>query len=321
MTLDAIQTSDPSGPFRVLVYGPEKVGKSSLAAKAPGPIFLSADNGLKYVKDSQGNPVKQWVPESYSDIAESIETLTTDTHSFLTLVVDPMGWVEPMIWSEYIRQHPKTEKGEIIKEINDYGYWKGQAGSVDIWRSLVARLERLQKLRSMNIILIAHSQVKITSNPMGSDYERYCLQLDGGPKSERAAGLFAQWPDAVLFVNYATVVKQIKGKNKGIGTGTRVVYTQPCDAFHAGNRYNLPEQMALDDFDELYSYMTGGQSAVTVERLRAEALALVEGTDFEEVAKVSIEKAGDNIEHLRGIINRASLKLQQQQAEETQENV
>ena len=321
MTLESIHSPNPAGPFRALIYGPEKVGKSSWAVNAPTPIFISGDNGLKLIKDPSGNPPKQFpLPESFGDIVDALDVLTNDTHEYKTLVIDPLGWIEPLVWGEYMRQHPKTEKGETIKDINDYGYFKGQSGSVDIWRGLLARLEQLQKKRSMNVILVAHSQVKITSNPMGSDFERYCLQLDGGPKSERAAGVFAQWPDAVLFVNYATVVKQVKGKAKGIGTGTRVVYTQPCDAFHAGNRYGLPEQLPLD-FSEFYSHITGGQIDATLERLRGEALALIEGTEFETAAKASIDKAGSNVDALRAIINRASLKLrQQQEAQETQDN-
>jgi hypothetical protein len=320
MTLDAIYTPKANAPFRVHLYGPEKIGKSTWAAAAPTPIFLSGDNGLGLVRTPDGNQVKQWTPESYGDIIEAIDTLTIDKHEFQTLVMDPMGWFEPMIWAEYIRLHPKTEKSETVKEINDYGFFKGQYGSVDIWRSLLARLELMQRARGMNVILVTHSQIKLISNPTGSDFERYCLQIDGGPKSERVAGVLAQWPDAILFVNYATVTRTIKGKTKGIGTGTRVVYTQPNDAFVAGNRYGLPDQLPLD-FAEFYSHITGGQVEATVERLRAEALALVEGTEFEEAAKKSIEQAGSNTGHLLTIINRASMKLrQQQQAEETDDN-
>jgi hypothetical protein len=313
MTLDSVYSPTPNQPFRALIYGPEKVGKSSWAINAPNPIFISGDDGLGLLSDSQGRRAQQLpVPRDYQDIIDGIEMLTEETHKFETLVLDPLGWFEPLIFAEYIRRFPKLSDGSQVKDINDYGYFKGQSGSVDIWRSLIASLERLRAVKSMNLILVAHSQVKVTSNPMGGDFERYCLQLDGGAKSERAAGKLAQWPDAVLFVSYASVVKNIKGKNKGIGNGTRVVHTQPCDAFHAGNRYGLPAQLPLD-FAEFYAHITGNRDAENVESLRAQSLKLIEGTDFEATAKVAIEAAGANQEQLRLIINRATQKLSEQQ--------
>lgn len=310
MTLAAIHQPKP-GPFRVLIYGPEKVGKSSWAAHAPKPIFISGDNGLGHIEGIDQFPT----PSSYEDVIDAIDTLMNETHEFQTLVIDPLGWIEPLVFGEYIRRFPKLSDGTVVHDINDYGYFKGQAGAVDVWRSLLARLESLQAKRGMNVILVAHSQVKTTANPMGADFERYCLQLDGGPKSERAAGKLCQWPDAILFINFATVVKRVKGKDKGIGTGTRVVYTQPCDAFHAGNRYGLPDQMNLD-FAEFYAHIRDPKGNGAIERLRQQITQLTAGTELESVALDAIERAGENTDKLQLIANRVTLKLKQQQESE-----
>ena len=317
MTLGSVYSERSDGPFRVLIYGPEKVGKSSWAVNAPSPIFISGDNGLKHLKDpSTGHAPAQFpVCENYGDVVEAIGELTNEAHNYETVVIDPLGWIEPLIFAEFVRLHP-NDKGETMREINDYGYFKGQNGAVDIWRELLARLERLQDKRNMNVILVAHSQIKTASNPMGEEYEKYCLQIDGGPKSERAAGKLAQWPDAILFVNYAAVIRKIKGKAKGVGTGTRIVYTQPCDAFHAGNRYGLPPQLALD-FNEFRAHLSGERAEETNGDIRSELTQLVAGTELEEPTAKFLE-TNPNTEKLRLLLNRATLKLQARNEETAQ---
>jgi hypothetical protein len=317
MSLTCVYSEKSDGPFRVLIYGPEKVGKSSWALHAPSPIFISGDNGLKYLKDpATGLAPKQFpVPETYADVVEAVNELTTEKHDYKTLVIDPINWIEPMIFAEFVRLHPKNDKGEVMREINDYGYFKGQVGAVDVWRDLLFKLEKLQDRRGLNVILVAHSQIKVAANPLGAEYEKYCLQLDGGAKSERAAGKLAQWPDAILFVNYASVIRKIKGKEKGVGTGTRVVYTQPCDAFHAGNRYGLPPQLPLD-FSEFYAHLRGELLEETNTNLRTELTQLVAGSELEEpTAKFLV--TNPNTEQLRVLLNRATLKLQPKDEEAT----
>ncbi|MCL2120125.1 MAG: ATP-binding protein [Planctomycetaceae bacterium] len=44
--LQKIHTGKKQQPPRLLIYGSEGVGKSTLAAKAPNPIFIPTEDGL-----------------------------------------------------------------------------------------------------------------------------------------------------------------------------------------------------------------------------------------------------------------------------------
>ena len=54
-----------------------------------------------------------------------------------------------------------------------------------------------------------------------------------------------EWADAVLFINYKTMIVATEGANKAQG-GKRVIYTTHHPCWDAKNRFGLPEQMPLD---------------------------------------------------------------------------
>lgn len=44
--LEQIQSGKSSSPPRLLIYGTEGIGKSTIAANAPNPIFIQTEDGL-----------------------------------------------------------------------------------------------------------------------------------------------------------------------------------------------------------------------------------------------------------------------------------
>ena len=47
--LEMVQTRPKDPPLKVLLYGPEGVGKSSFAAEFPDPIFIQTEDGLLHL--------------------------------------------------------------------------------------------------------------------------------------------------------------------------------------------------------------------------------------------------------------------------------
>ena len=95
----------------------------------------------------------------------------------------------------------------------------------------------------MQIIMLAHCDVKAYNDPSSEPYDRYTIKLHKG-----ATAIVQEWADAVLFANYRTYVQATdKGfnqkVNKGIGTGERVLYTEERPSYYAKNRYQLPPEL------------------------------------------------------------------------------
>lgn len=269
-------------PKRLMVYGPEGVGKSTFGANATAPIFLGAEDGTASL-DVTRFPA----PENWHEVLEAVQTLTAEAHNFETLVVDTLDWAEPMLW-DYICQRD-SQPGRLLRGIEDYGYGKGYTAAVDEWRVLLSQLERLRKARSMHIVLLAHSWVKPFKNPEGEDYDRYELKLNN-----KAAGLLKEWSDCVLFANYETFAvedkrtKRVKGVDND---GARIMHTSRRAAFDAKNRYNLPEHLPLS-WPDFVVAVEKGESAepavliAEIERKAREAGGPVETNTIEALERV-----------------------------------
>jgi hypothetical protein len=237
MTLAAVSRGIVQAPYRLVVHGTDGVGKSTFAANAPAPIFLGAEDGTGHL-DVARFPA----PERWQDVLDAVRTLTNDAHDYRTLAIDSLDWVEPFIW-----QHVCDADGVDMIEKVGGGYGKGYTAALDLWRVLLASLEKLQTTRGMHVVLIAHSWIKMFKNPEGDDFERYILKLN-----DKAAGLCREWAKGVYFANYETFAVKEKSKRvKGVSTGARLLHTQRTAAYDAKDRYGLPESLPLswEDFD------------------------------------------------------------------------
>lgn len=220
-------------PFRLLVWGIEGIGKSTFAAKAPAPVFIAAENGVAHLDVASVSPT----PTTFPQVLSAIDELSSLPDSECgTIVVDPINWIEPLIWAEMCR----ANKWENIEEP---GYGKGYALACEPWRKLVKGALESAWLKGKHVILLGHSDKKRFSNPEGPDYDRFQLSVN-----DKAYLILKQWCDAVLFARYDSFAHRDKTTKKVIGTSTgeRVLYTQWRPAFDAKNRYGLPDKIPLD---------------------------------------------------------------------------
>lgn len=232
MRLSGVLTGRHVAPLRVLLYGVEGIGKTTFAAGAPAPIFLGNESGFGTLSVARFPE-----PGTWSEVGEAVRALTTEEHEYKTLVLDTLDWLEPLCWAEVCRRGGHTS-------IEDPGYGKGYVAALEHWRVLLSQLEELRRAKAMHVVMLAHAKLGTFANPEGDDYNRYSLKLN-----DKAAGLFKEWSDAVLFANYQTGVKAAKGgfgKGKGTGGEARVVYTARRAAFDAKNRQGLPATLPLE---------------------------------------------------------------------------
>lgn len=246
-------------PFLGVVYGPDGAGKTSLAASFPSPIFLGAEKGTAHLDVVRAEGLTK-----FEDFVLAIESILKEDHDFKTLVIDSLDWLEPVLWDYVCRQNQ-------WKDIEDPGYGKGYVIALLEWDKLIKMIEQIVEKRGMNVVVIAHSQVKTVSPPgVLTPYDRYQMKLN-----EKAAAKWREFVDAVLFVNYEVFVKTDKGAKKGkavpVDEQTRVIYTERMPAHDAKNRFGLPKEIPLEypnGYEGLMRYVKAGPVDVTLDDLK-----------------------------------------------------
>ena len=219
---------------KVVIYGPEGIGKSSFAAQFPDPVFIDTEGSTDNMDVARLDK-----PSSWTMLVNEIAFIKANPHSCKTLVIDTIDWAESLAVESVCAQHGK-------KGIEDFGWGNGYTYVREEIGRFLNNLSELIDL-GINVVLTAHAQIKNFTQPdeMGS-YDRYELKL-GKKTSSQTAPLVKEWADMVLFCNYETIVmtdeKSKKSKAQG---GQRVMYTQHHPAWDAKNRHNLTNKLPLD---------------------------------------------------------------------------
>lgn len=221
-------------PPRILLYGPQKIGKSTFGSMAEAPVFIQTEDGL------DGIDVPRFpLASSFQQVMGYITELATARHDRKTLVVDSVDWLEPLIWKQVAEENGKPN-------IEAIGYGKGYTMALDLWREYISALNYLRDAIGMTIVQIAHAEIKRFDSPDTDSYDRYHIKLHKG-----ASSLLAEHSEIILFANYYVGIKKEdagfnKKKAKAIGGEERILYTEERPAFIAGNRYGLPSEIPFD---------------------------------------------------------------------------
>lgn len=236
--------------LRIIIYGPEGIGKSTFGSMAKKPIFLLTEDGLGDItvpaipQDENGDPR---VAKTFDEVLECIRTLAEEEHDFETLVVDTLDWLEPLIWKA-------TCKRLNVNSIEEPGYGRGYVENLQEWQTFFDAITYLRDVRHMTIIMIAHSAVSKIEDPMHPAYDKSGLKLH-----KKAAAKAAEYSDVIGFCALRTLLKTEKTgfdktRNIAISTGERVLYLSPSAGYVAKNRCRgMPDMIPLD-YSEFEKY-------------------------------------------------------------------
>jgi len=231
-------------PWRMIIYGPEGVGKTTFASNTPAPFFFDPSGGTDRLNVFRADrPVGGF---EWADLLSVIEQIGSVQHDYKTLVIDELDRVEDMCWRHVAKANGK-------ESINSLPHGRGYLIAIDEWKSFLRALENCQE-RGINILLIGHSIIKTFQNPEGEDYDRYILKMN-----DKAAGLLKSWSENLLFFRYEIFQAKADDKTIGVASGARLIHTEHRAAFDAKNRYNLPETLPLS-YQDLWEAMKKGQN-------------------------------------------------------------
>ena len=251
--LSAIGPTKHQSPPRIVLHGPEKVGKSTFFVGAPNPIFIPTEDGLTGI-EANAFPLCQ----SYNDIINCLSALCNEQHDYKTLVLDSADWAETLI-----HKHVCGIQNVANIEKASGGYGKGYLDALNLWQNIVKALDYINKQKGMIIGIICHSRVVSINDPLNEVYDSYQMKLHSPKSGNGSSELLREWADILLFADTEKFTRKIDAdgskddkRSRATGTGRRLLYTSPSPAYAAGNRYNLPPQLNLDWMD-LQSALTG----------------------------------------------------------------
>lgn len=248
--LGKVKKGRVAGARRYCFYGVESVGKTTLAAHMPSPIFIDIENGSAELDvDRYLFEDGTVVPKTLDEVLDAIADITLNEHDYKTLVIDSLDRLEALIWAHVCKRDSGVKSelnktGRQLISIESYGYGKGYNVSLDAFRPILVALQRLLDKRGMNIVFIGHAHVKTFKNPSGDDYDRYWLRAHPG-----MAGQTKEWVDVVGFCHFEEFAEKVEGSDKkaqiGFSTGVRIVEFERQAAFDAKSRIALPRSIVL----------------------------------------------------------------------------
>lgn len=233
-------------PQRLLVYGPEGIGKSTMASMMPDPVFVDVEDGSGHLY------VRRFpTPPSWAVLVDECRAVAEAPEGIGTVVIDSVDAAERLCQAHVCTKAKK-------ESIEAWGYGKGYVIAAEEFQKLLDVLDRCIEA-GVNVCLIAHSQMRKFERPdEAGAYDRFEVKLN-----KHVASKVKEWADAVLFLDYETFVSvDDSGKGKATG-GKRVIRTSHSVSWDAKNRWGLPDRLPLDQegIAQVLEHVPTGQGA------------------------------------------------------------
>lgn len=240
-------------PAIITVCGDAGMGKTSLAASFPKPIFIRAEDGLQAIPQGS-RPDAFPVATSADDVFNQLIALGTEEHDYQTVVIDSITKLDAMFVTDVLKRDGKA------KSINQAlgGYGAGQS-AVNAMHGRVRNFAgRLNTSKNMHVVFIAHANVETMRLPDTDDYMRYSL-----PLHEKARAHYVDDVDLVGFIRLMTYLKGDEGdRKKAISTGEREIVCHATAASISKNRFGLTDAISVKQGENPFAGILPGIPAL-----------------------------------------------------------
>ena len=215
---------------RVTIYGPEGIGKSTLASLFPNPVFMDVEQGT-HEMDVARTPA----PASFEMIRQITTDLRNNPQGYQTFVVDTADWTQRYAITEVCSSN---NMGSLGGE-KDYG--RSYNLLEEKWAKWLDSLTEICMGLGMHIVVLAHAMMRKFEQPeeVGA-FDRWEMKLE-----KKVSAKQKEWSDLLLFFGYKTLVIEGERKTKKGTGGARVLRTSHHPCWDAKNRHGLPGEILV----------------------------------------------------------------------------
>lgn len=225
----------------VLIYGVDGVGKTSLAAEFPAPMYLPT-TGERAPSDLD-MPTPGTI-ETADDLWEVVGYLLTEEHNIKTLIIDSLDGLEPVMNAVTCQRIGALSIDDNSRE-SPAAFGRGDVQADVEWDQFMDACDDLATA-GINVVMLAHPEIKRFDSPVTDPYDRYQVKL-----RKRAAALIRERCDVVAFMNYRVSLKSKtvapkKEVTHAEGGKERKIHLVEGAGFVAKNRYSMPDSITYN---------------------------------------------------------------------------
>ena len=254
--LSQLKKATPQAPV-ITIVGFPGVGKSTLAALFPNPVFIQAENASTVFESWDHESQPSFFPEipvanaarkvkPSESILAQLRELATEEHEFKTVVIDSITAMNILFEGEIVEFDPNGANniGEAAG-----GYGKGFLALAGIHVKIRNACEFLRR-KGIAVVFLAHTGVvKMKNRPEAGEYTAYTIDMH-----EKSRQIYIGSSDAVLYLKSRDFVMGHETDRKGqttkfgrvSNTGERMLICSSDGTIgyvDAKNRYNMPEEI------------------------------------------------------------------------------
>lgn len=236
MSLVEVLTKPAHRAVMMSITGEGGVGKTSLAAAFPSPVFLRTEDGMESLGTNA--PMAFPLASSSKEIEEQLKMLGREDHNFRTVVIDSVTKLNILIEQEIIEADPKRPQS-INQAMGGYG--AGLSAVAERHRQIKALCDQLNQYKGLNIVFIAHADSETVELPDQDPYTRYTMRMN-----KRSVTHYADDVDVVAFVKLKTLTRGGGEKVKAFTDGSRIITCYPTPSHISKNRYGISKDLVFE---------------------------------------------------------------------------
>lgn len=248
MAIDLKSLSRPRAdrPIIATLFGEGGMGKTTLAAMFPAPVFIRTEDGTASIVDHP-DALLFPVAQTTQDVFDGIEALATQEHDRKTLVVDSVTQFEKIAIREILDDEPNPKAKNMAAAHGGYGKAFGMLDKKH--QDLREAVEWLATDRDMNVVFLAHATVEELDLPDVDKYSRYTIQLHKNRQYD-CVHHYSNNVDLVAFIRLKTLLRGATGeKKRALSDGEREIIAFPVASNVSKNRFGITKPIPFT-FDQ-----------------------------------------------------------------------